>query len=69
VKNLVLFHHAPEYSDAQLDQISAQARELFANAIVASEGVEICLGAGLESCSSTAPVPEMAPVLRKRNDR
>lgn len=40
---LVLFHHAPEYEDALLDQIGQRAREIYANTLVASEGLEIRL--------------------------
>jgi phosphoribosyl 1,2-cyclic phosphodiesterase len=42
-RQLVLFHHAPEYEDAQLDQIGQRAREIFANTLVAREGLEIRL--------------------------
>ena len=56
-KRLALFHHAPEYDDAQLDTIAASARKIFPNALVASEGLEIRLQAGgadyaLSDCSS-----------------
>ncbi|HNT55070.1 MAG TPA: MBL fold metallo-hydrolase [Anaerolineaceae bacterium] len=44
---LALFHHAPEYDDARLDQVSAQARELFPNVLVAAEGLEMDLTGGL----------------------
>jgi len=46
VKNLVLFHHAPEYSDERLDNIRAHAREVFPGAEVAFEGFEARLGTG-----------------------
>lgn len=42
-RQLVLFHHAPEYEDAQLDQIGQRAQEIFANTLVAREGLEIRL--------------------------
>lgn len=45
VKNLVLFHHAPEYSDENLDNIRDHAREIFPGVEVAFEGFEVCLGA------------------------
>ena len=45
-KQLALFHHAPEYDDAQLDTIAARASEVFPNTIIAREGLEIRLGAG-----------------------
>lgn len=43
VKRLALFHHAPEYDDARMDQISIQAHNLFPGALVASEGLELDL--------------------------
>jgi phosphoribosyl 1,2-cyclic phosphodiesterase len=43
VKQLALFHHAPEYSDNQLDEIGKTARTLFSNTIVAQEGLEVHL--------------------------
>jgi phosphoribosyl 1,2-cyclic phosphodiesterase len=45
-KNLLLFHHAPEYSDDQIDRIGEKAREYFPNSAVAYEGLEICLTQG-----------------------
>jgi phosphoribosyl 1,2-cyclic phosphodiesterase len=45
VKQLALFHHAPEYSDHQMDEVAAQAQAAFSPAIVAREGMEICLQA------------------------
>lgn len=68
VKKLLLFHHAPEYSDAQLDQISLQARALFANAMVAYEGLEIQLDARREHLPPEVRVPEMAQVSRKKRN-
>lgn len=47
VKQLVLFHHAPEYEDSLLDQIGRRAQEIFANTLVAREGLEIRLGSSL----------------------
>jgi ribonuclease BN (tRNA processing enzyme) len=41
VKQLALFHHAPEYNDNQLDEIGKTARTLFPNTIVSHEGLEI----------------------------
>jgi len=41
VKQLVLFHHAPEYDDDQLDAIEQQAREIFPQTLVSYEGLEI----------------------------
>ncbi len=47
VKQLALFHHAPEYDDQQLDAVAMQARTAFPQAIVAQEGMEIRLAARL----------------------
>lgn len=47
-KKLVLFHLAPEYSDARLDKIRCQAQEIFPRAEVAYEGLVICLDGVLE---------------------
>jgi phosphoribosyl 1,2-cyclic phosphodiesterase len=66
VKNLVLFHHAPEYGDNQLDQIGSRARDLFPNSLVAYEGLEICLGAGRNSDQITAQSPFLVPVSHSR---
>ena len=43
VGKLVLFHHDPTYSDAQLDEIQTQARAHFAQTYSAYEGMEIDL--------------------------
>ncbi len=43
VKQLALFHHAPEYGDERLDQVGAEARQVFPNLVVAAEGQEIHL--------------------------
>jgi phosphoribosyl 1,2-cyclic phosphodiesterase len=45
VKQLALFHHAPEYSDNQLDEIGNTARTLFPDTIVTREGLEVHLQA------------------------
>lgn len=45
VKQLALFHHAPEYNDCQLDAIDARARAIFPAAFAAKEGQEIHLTA------------------------
>jgi phosphoribosyl 1,2-cyclic phosphodiesterase len=43
VHRLVLFHHAPEYSDNQLDEIATRAQRLFPQTVMATEGMEVCL--------------------------
>jgi phosphoribosyl 1,2-cyclic phosphodiesterase len=43
VEHLALFHHAPEYTDEQLDHAGEFARELHPGAFVASEGLEFSL--------------------------
>ncbi len=40
-ERLVLFHHAPEYDDAQLDRIAAQAEATLPGSLVAREGLEL----------------------------
>ena len=42
-QRLVLFHHAPEYSDNQLDEIATRAQRLFPQSVMAVEGMEISL--------------------------
>ncbi len=41
VQRLALFHHAPEYSDDQLDEITLRAQGLFPQTVLAVEGMEI----------------------------
>lgn len=41
VRNLVLFHHHPEHTDDELEQILALARGEFPNTSLAREGDEI----------------------------
>jgi phosphoribosyl 1,2-cyclic phosphodiesterase len=43
VKNLVLFHHHPEHSDEQLDQLLRVTREEFPATEIAREGLELPL--------------------------
>lgn len=45
VRNLVLFHHAPERSDHALDQITLSARRLFPRTWAAHEGMHFDLAA------------------------
>ncbi|MBE0697217.1 MAG: MBL fold metallo-hydrolase, partial [Anaerolineaceae bacterium] len=66
VKNLLLFHHAPEYNDTQLDQIGMQARELFYQSAVAYEGLEIRLGENREQVEIAARPPEFVSISRKK---
>jgi ribonuclease BN (tRNA processing enzyme) len=42
-ESLVLFHHSPEYDDAQLDRINDQVRKMYRRAQVAQEGMRIDL--------------------------
>lgn len=41
VRRLALFHHAPEHSDDELAEVERQAQELFPDAFLAQEGMEI----------------------------
>lgn len=43
VKQLVLFHHAPQHDDATLDAMLAQAQTLFPDTLMAYEGLTIKL--------------------------
>ncbi|HPH95925.1 MAG TPA: MBL fold metallo-hydrolase [Anaerolineaceae bacterium] len=43
VGQLVLFHHAPEYTDEQMDQVQAFARKLFPQSMAAYEGLTMVL--------------------------
>jgi phosphoribosyl 1,2-cyclic phosphodiesterase len=45
VKQLVLFHHDPNYDDEMLSVMDAQAKQCFVNSLAAFEGLEICLSA------------------------
>jgi len=45
VKQLALFHHDPNYDDATLASLEAQAQELFPTAFSAREGLEVSLTA------------------------
>ncbi len=43
IKKLLLFHHAPDRSDNELDNIQKEAQKIFPNVFVAKEGTEITL--------------------------
>jgi phosphoribosyl 1,2-cyclic phosphodiesterase len=43
VRQLVLFHHAPEHDDAMMDRILLAARQKLPNTIAAYEGLELSL--------------------------
>lgn len=43
VRQLALFHHAPEYSDQQLDAVVERARQIFPDTFAAREGMELHL--------------------------
>jgi phosphoribosyl 1,2-cyclic phosphodiesterase len=43
VKDLVLFHHDPDHSDACLDRVAREARELYSQLQVAAEGMVLHL--------------------------
>jgi len=45
-KELVLFHHDPEHTDAIIDKVVHEARNYYAKVRAASEGMEMVLGAG-----------------------
>ena len=43
-KELILFHHDPDHTDACIDSVVAKAREYYPKVRAASEGMEIVLG-------------------------
>lgn len=45
---LILFHHEPAYSDAQVAEQAARAKKVFANSRAAHEGLEVVLTADTE---------------------
>ena len=49
-RRLALFHHAPEYSDARLDEIATRAQTILPQAFVAQEGQEVYLEAHTSAC-------------------
>jgi phosphoribosyl 1,2-cyclic phosphodiesterase len=44
VKKLVIFHHDPSHNDEVMDSIGIQSAQVFSQAIVAREGMEILVG-------------------------
>jgi ribonuclease BN (tRNA processing enzyme) len=44
-RKLALFHHAPEYDDARLDEIGIRAQAILPQVFVAQEGLEVQLEA------------------------
>jgi phosphoribosyl 1,2-cyclic phosphodiesterase len=57
VKQLVLFHHDPNYDDDTIARIQAQTRALFPNTITAREGMAIPLHAKRKEASHVAYNP------------
>jgi len=62
VKRLALFHHDPNYDDATLQKVEAQAQQRFSGAFSAREGVSLTLWAG-----QTAPLTAGKPQPGKRS--
>ena len=54
VGELVLFHHDPRRSDAEVATIERKAQHLFARTVAAREGARMTLGAGALAPSETA---------------
>jgi hypothetical protein len=50
-KQLVLFHHEPNYDDSVVQSIEAEAQSRFANTIAAYEGLVITLAGDAASAS------------------
>lgn len=57
-ERLVLFHHAPEYSDDVLDQVAQQATALLPNVLLASEGLELSLDRPNWPLPTHSPAPQ-----------
>ena len=47
VKKLVIFHHDPSHNDEVMDSIGIQSAQVFPQAIVAKEGMQILVGASI----------------------
>ncbi len=45
VDQLILFHHDPDYADADVRALEREAKRLFPGSRAAREGMEICLDA------------------------
>jgi ribonuclease BN (tRNA processing enzyme) len=43
VRQMILFHHDPDRSDAQVDQLQANAQARFPRSIAAYEGLELAI--------------------------
>jgi len=54
---LVLFHHDPSYTDAVLTGMERTAKSLFADSVMAYEGLEIALFGALTALPMVAPLP------------
>jgi phosphoribosyl 1,2-cyclic phosphodiesterase len=59
VGRLVLFHHDPRRSDAEVEAIESRARQLFPESVAAREGMTIALG-GPARGSDSASAPRAA---------
>jgi phosphoribosyl 1,2-cyclic phosphodiesterase len=54
VKQLVLFHHDPQHDDAFMDRVAEQAKQVYANTLVAQEGMAIQLAPALNLARESA---------------
>jgi phosphoribosyl 1,2-cyclic phosphodiesterase len=54
VKQLVLFHHDPQHDDAFMDRVAEQATQVYANTLVAQEGMAIQLAPALNLARESA---------------
>jgi phosphoribosyl 1,2-cyclic phosphodiesterase len=55
VKTLVIFHHDPSHNDEFMDQVAADTRAVFANSLVAQEGLTLDLAATPQSAFMSTP--------------
>jgi ribonuclease BN (tRNA processing enzyme) len=55
VKTLVIFHHDPSHNDEFMDQVAADTKAVFANSLVAREGLTLDLTATPQSAFVSTP--------------
>ncbi len=65
-EKLVLFHHAPEYDDNQLDVIADQVSQMLPGTLVAREGLQIDLIREEDEIEVTKHVPVQAEITGSR---
>lgn len=58
VKQLVLFHHDPTHDDRHIDRLGAEAQRLFANVVVAREGMTLSVMPPTRSANAEGALAE-----------